>query len=90
MTVTRADYVGRSLQSVQKALLKKDLQVQVSGPSDPGSQVVDVNPTGTLTRGQIVTVTTQGPSASPTPSPTPTTTPSASVPVLGEGVGKHG
>ncbi len=90
VTVNPADYIGRKLSSVQKALLKKELQVNVSGSQDPGAIVTAVNPFGTLNKGQQITVTTTPPTPSVTPSASVTPAPSGPAAIIGQGNGPAG
>ena len=89
VTVNPADYQGRTLSSVEKSLLKKDLQIQVSGSQSPSAIVTGISPFGQLNKGSLVVITTETPTPSATPSPSPSASPSGTTtgqgPILGLG-----
>jgi serine/threonine-protein kinase len=77
------DYIGHSLRSVRRALIRKGLQVSVPGSPSEDAIVANVSPSGELTRGQVVTVTVRQPTPSPSVSPSPSA--SASGAAFGNG-----
>jgi serine/threonine protein kinase len=83
VSVDRSDYVGRPFDAARSDLENLGLEVSEHRVDNPGGKpantVADVDPTGTLEKGSIVTLTVYGePVPTPTPStPTPTTSTSA-------------
>ncbi|WP_110180873.1 protein kinase domain-containing protein [Nocardioides solisilvae] len=87
--VRASDYVGRDVDQVVRELRRLGLEVVRDERDNPGDEregeVVSVNPTGALVRGDRVTVAfwgaapeeepTEEPSEEPTPTPTPEPTP---------------
>ena len=76
--VVEGDYTGRDYREVQADLKALGLNTVLNELDNDGSQqpgIVDgVNPTGTLTQGDSVTISYWGPAPeTPTPTPTPTT-----------------
>jgi serine/threonine protein kinase len=87
VTLNPADYLGRTLSSVQASLTRKGLQVQVSGSADPNATVTNISPSGVVTKGDIITVTTQAPPTSPPPTTPPASPSASSTGLSGQGVG---
>jgi serine/threonine-protein kinase len=79
--VTESDYTGRDYREVQERLSDLGLSPVLNELSNDGNQepgIVDgVNPTGTLTEGDQITISYWGPRPE---TPTPTTTPSEATP----------
>lgn len=75
--ITESDYTGRDYREVQERLSDLGLNPVLNELSNDGSQepgrVDGVNPTGTLTEGDQITISYWGPRPeTPTPTPTPT------------------
>jgi serine/threonine-protein kinase len=85
VTVNRSDYVGRPFDDASKDLENLGLKVAEHRIDNPGGKpadtVADVDPTGTVVKGSIVTLSVyREPVPTETPStPTPTSTTSAPV-----------
>jgi len=85
VTVNRSDYVGRPFDAARSDLENLGLKVsehRVDNPGDkPANTVAEVDPTGTVEKGSIITLSVYGePVPTPTPTtPTPTSTTSAPV-----------
>jgi eukaryotic-like serine/threonine-protein kinase len=81
--ITESDYTGRDYRDVQERLSDLGLDPVLNELDNDGSQepgIVDgVNPTGTLTEGDSITISFWGPRPE-TPTPTPTPTPSEATP----------
>jgi eukaryotic-like serine/threonine-protein kinase len=83
VTVNRSDYVGRPFDAASKDLENLGLKVAEHRVDNPGGKpadtVADVDPTGTVVKGSIVTLSVYlEPVPTETPStPTPTSTTSA-------------
>ncbi len=81
--IDESDYLDRPLRDVQRELADLGLRVDTQRQDNPGDQiegdVMSVNPTGALDRGDTVTVGFWGPvTDTETPSETPSDTPSES------------
>ncbi|MBF4163965.1 serine/threonine protein kinase [Nocardioides acrostichi] len=78
------DYVGRDYRDVQAELGDRGLNVKLDELDNDGSHdeniVEKLNPTGTLTEGDTVTVSYWGPAPSPSDSPSPSSSTSSSAP----------
>jgi serine/threonine-protein kinase len=76
VTVNRGDYVGRPFEEARKDLEGLGLKVSEHRVDNPGDQqantVAEVDPTGTVEKGSIITLSVYG-----EPVPTPTTTPTS-------------
>jgi serine/threonine protein kinase len=70
-----ADYIGRTLSSVQTSLGQKGFSVTVSGSLAPGAKVIAINPSGVQKKGSSITVLTETPTTAPPTTPPPTTPP---------------
>ena len=85
--VTESDYTGRDYREVQERLSDLGLNPVLNELSNDGSQepgrVEGVNPTGTLTEGDQITISYWGPRPE-TPTPTPTPTPTEATPTPSE------
>ena len=80
--VDEDDYVGRPLSDVQRELADLGLRVETQQVDNPGDEiendVVSLNPTGALEKGDTVTVGFWGPAPVETPSESPSEAPSDS------------
>lgn len=70
-TINADDYVGRRLGNVRDQLASLGFGVSLSGSTDPDATVQSISPTGAVTNGSVISVTSR---LTETASPTPTRT----------------